>query len=69
MVHMTQAKWACVQCWNNSEYFMLKHCVETMFGNNGEGLLQACISSIVRYYIVAHLFWKSANVEKINVFK
>ena len=25
---------------------MLKHCVETMFGNNGEGLLQACISSI-----------------------
>ncbi len=24
---------------------MLKHCVETMFGNKGEGLLQACISS------------------------
>ena len=33
MVHMTQAKWVCVQCWNNSEYFMLKHCVEIMFGN------------------------------------
>ena len=25
---------------------MLKHCVETMFGNKGEGLLHACISSI-----------------------
>ena len=24
---------------------MLKHCVETMFGNKGVGLLQACISS------------------------
>ncbi len=26
---------------------MLKHCVETMFGNKGEGLLQACISSFI----------------------
>ena len=25
---------------------MLKYCVETMFENKGEGLLQACISSI-----------------------
>ena len=28
---------------------MLKYCVETMFGNNGEGLLQACISSYMLY--------------------
>ena len=25
---------------------MLKYCVETMFENKGEGLLQACISSL-----------------------
>ncbi len=28
---------------------MLKHCVETMFENKGEGLLQACISSLKKY--------------------
>ena len=32
---------ACVQCWRNYEYFMLKRCLE----NIGEGLLHACISS------------------------
>ncbi len=31
---------------------MLKHCVETLFGNKGEGLLQVRISSqyIIKYF-------------------
>ncbi len=28
---------------------MLKHCVETVFGDKGEGLLQACICSLIIY--------------------
>jgi hypothetical protein len=32
---------ACVQCWHNYEYFMLKQCLE----NIDEGSLHACISS------------------------
>jgi hypothetical protein len=40
---MTNMTWqrACVQCWRNYEYFILKQCLE----NIGEGLLHACISS------------------------
>jgi hypothetical protein len=41
MTNMTWATRACVQCWRNYEYFMLKQCLE----NIGEGLLHACISS------------------------
>jgi hypothetical protein len=48
MANMTLATRACVQCWSNCEYFMLKQCLE----NIGEGLLHAGISSIL--YICQH---------------
>ena len=48
---------------------MLKHCVETMFGNNGEGLLQACISSYTSCEREAEsVFLQSANfLQKNNI--
>ena len=43
---------------------MLKHCVQTMFGNKGEGLLQACISS--NLYIVRRLLMYQESAQKFN---
>ena len=43
---------------------MLKHCVETMFGDKGEGLLQACISSYLFIPIYTRV---NANIAKCKV--
>ena len=42
---------------------MLKHCVDTMFGNKGEGLLQACISSF--YSIACAIFAQRQQISQL----
>jgi hypothetical protein len=50
MTNMTQATRACVQCWRNYEYFMLKQCLE----NIGEGLLHAHVFPVDIYNCKSH---------------
>ncbi len=45
---------------------MLKHCVETMFGNKGEGLLHACISSCIYMIIAGEIILKSNSIDKLD---
>jgi hypothetical protein len=52
MTNMTWATRACVQCWRNYEYVMLRQCLENIIG---EGLLHACISSIL--YNKTLIYW------------
>ena len=44
---------------------MLKYCVETMFDNKGEGLLQACISIVMKQFTL--LFSLSFCKNKMNL--
>ena len=53
MTNMTCVQRACVQCWRNYEYFMLKQCLE----NIGEGLLHAGLANSRGSWVVGKKSW------------